>query len=96
LLNRVRRRSGFSGNIVVGDREEVVVIPAHLAAETTDETVGMTAYEDFVIEEIPFPVDRSAACSLKFQQRVASCRTRKALTSSSSALVPPAARLPTG
>jgi regulator of RNase E activity RraA len=42
----------FPGDIVVGDDEGVVVIPAHLAAEIADEAVEMTAYEDFVIEEV--------------------------------------------
>ncbi|WP_313200522.1 ribonuclease activity regulator RraA [Rhizobium sp.] len=42
----------FPGDIVVGDAEGVVVIPAHLAAEIADEAVEMTAFEDFVMEEV--------------------------------------------
>lgn len=42
----------FPGDVVVGDDEGVVVIPAHLAAEIADEAVEMTAYEDFVTEEV--------------------------------------------
>lgn len=42
----------FPGDIVVGDAEGVVVIPAHLAEEIADEAVEMTAYEDFVTEEV--------------------------------------------
>ncbi|SHI15027.1 Regulator of RNase E activity RraA [Pollutimonas bauzanensis] len=42
----------FPGDIIVGDAEGVVVIPAHLADEIADEAVEMTAYEDFVTEEV--------------------------------------------
>ncbi|MBB4566967.1 ribonuclease activity regulator RraA [Rhizobium leucaenae] len=42
----------FPGDILVGDNEGVIVIPAHLADEIADETVEMTAYEDFVTEEV--------------------------------------------
>ena len=42
----------FPGDVVVGDGEGVVVIPAHLADEIADEAVEMTAFEDFVIEEV--------------------------------------------
>jgi len=42
----------FPGDIVVGDREGVVVIPAHLADEIANEAVDMTAFEDFVTEEV--------------------------------------------
>jgi regulator of RNase E activity RraA len=42
----------FPGDIVVGDGEGVVVIPAHLADEIADEAVEMTAFEDFVTEEV--------------------------------------------
>ena len=38
----------FPGDVVVGDAEGVVVIPAHLADEVADEAVEMTAFEDFV------------------------------------------------
>ena len=42
----------FPGDIIVGDREGVVVIPAHMADEIADEAVEMTAFEDFVTEEV--------------------------------------------
>lgn len=42
----------WPGDIVVGDGEGVVVIPAHLADEIAAEAVEMTAFEDFVQEEI--------------------------------------------
>nr|WP_199173342.1 ribonuclease activity regulator RraA [Pollutimonas subterranea] len=42
----------FPGDVIVGDGEGVVVIPAHLAEEIATEAVDMTAYEDFVTEEV--------------------------------------------
>jgi regulator of RNase E activity RraA len=42
----------FPGDVVVGDGDGVVIIPAHLADEIADETVEMTAFEDFVAEEV--------------------------------------------
>ncbi|MBI1243836.1 MAG: ribonuclease activity regulator RraA [Alphaproteobacteria bacterium] len=42
----------FPGDVVVGDREGVIVIPAHLADEIAAEATEMTAYEDFVIEMV--------------------------------------------
>jgi len=42
----------FPGDVVVGDAEGVVVIPAHLADAIADEAVEMTAFEDFVAEEV--------------------------------------------
>jgi len=42
----------FPGDVIVGDAEGVVVIPAHLANEIADEAVEMTAFEDFVTEEV--------------------------------------------
>jgi regulator of RNase E activity RraA len=42
----------FPGDVIVGDAEGVFVIPAHLADEVADEAVEMTAYEDFVTEEV--------------------------------------------
>ncbi|MFL6664479.1 MAG: ribonuclease activity regulator RraA [Rhizobacter sp.] len=42
----------FPGDVVVGDAEGVVVIPAHLADEVAVEAVEMTAFEDFVTEEV--------------------------------------------
>jgi regulator of RNase E activity RraA len=42
----------FPGDVVVGDAEGVVVVPAHLAGEIADEAVEMTAFEDFVTEQV--------------------------------------------
>jgi len=42
----------WPGDVVVGDGEGVVVIPAHLAEEIADEAVEMTTFEDFVTEEV--------------------------------------------
>jgi regulator of RNase E activity RraA len=42
----------FPGDIVVGDKEGVVVIPANIADEIAAEAVEMTAFEDFVTEEV--------------------------------------------
>ncbi|WP_225765203.1 ribonuclease activity regulator RraA [Inquilinus sp. Marseille-Q2685] len=42
----------FPGDVVVGDGEGVVVIPANIADEIADEAVEMTAFEDFVTEEV--------------------------------------------
>ena len=58
----------WPGDVVVGDGEGVVIIPAHLADEIADEAVEMTAFEDFVTEKVhggpldprPLPADRRA------------------------------------
>ena len=42
----------FPGDVIVGDDDCVIVIPAHLADEVADEAVEMTAYEDFVVEQV--------------------------------------------
>jgi regulator of RNase E activity RraA len=42
----------FPGDVVVGDEDSVIVIPAHLADEVAEEAVQMTAYEDFVSERV--------------------------------------------
>ncbi|MCF3932406.1 ribonuclease activity regulator RraA [Acuticoccus sp. M5D2P5] len=42
----------FPGDIVVGDDDAVIVIPAHLADEVADEATNMTAYEDFVVSRV--------------------------------------------
>lgn len=42
----------WPGDVVVGDREGVFIIPAHLADEVADEAVEMTAFEDFVTEQV--------------------------------------------
>jgi regulator of RNase E activity RraA len=42
----------FPGDVVVGDGDGVIVLPAHLADELADEAVEMTAFEDFVTDEV--------------------------------------------
>jgi len=42
----------FPGDIVVGDAEGVVVIPADIADEVADEAAEMTLFEDFVTEKV--------------------------------------------
>ena len=42
----------WPGDIIVGDGEGVVVIPAQIADEIADEAIEMTAFEDFVTEEV--------------------------------------------
>lgn len=42
----------FPGDVLVGDAEAVIVIPAEIADEVADEAVEMTAYEDFVMEKV--------------------------------------------
>jgi regulator of RNase E activity RraA len=42
----------WPGDVIVGDAEGVVVIPSHLADEIANEAVEMTAFEDFVTEEV--------------------------------------------
>ena len=42
----------FPSDVVVGDAEGVIVIPAHLADEVATEAVEMTAFEDFVTEKV--------------------------------------------
>jgi regulator of RNase E activity RraA len=42
----------WPGDVVVGDAEGVVVIPAHLADEIAAEAVEMTVFEDFVTEKV--------------------------------------------
>mgnify|MGYP003543261049 FL=1 len=42
----------WPGDVVVGDKEGVFVIPAHLADEIADEAVEMTTFEDFVTDMV--------------------------------------------
>jgi regulator of RNase E activity RraA len=42
----------FPGDVIVGDGEGVIVIPADIADEIADEAVEMTAFEDFVTEQV--------------------------------------------
>jgi regulator of RNase E activity RraA len=42
----------FPGDVIVGDDDCVIVIPAAIADEIAAEAVEMTAYEDFVVERV--------------------------------------------
>src|SRR4051812_26919510 len=42
----------FPGDVILGDGDGVMVIPAHLAEEIANEAFEMTAFEDFVTEEV--------------------------------------------
>ncbi|VXB22610.1 ribonuclease activity regulator RraA [Maribacter litoralis] len=42
----------FPGDIILGDDDGVMVIPAHLADEVADECIDMTLYEEFVMEKV--------------------------------------------
>jgi regulator of RNase E activity RraA len=42
----------FPDDVVVGDADGVIIIPAEIADEIANEAVEMTAYEDFVIERV--------------------------------------------
>ncbi|MGY2810046.1 regulator of RNase E activity RraA [Bradyrhizobium sp. USDA 4506] len=42
----------FPGDVILGDSDGVIVIPAHLADEIANETFEMTAFEDFVTEQV--------------------------------------------
>lgn len=42
----------FPGDVILGDADGVIVIPAHLADEIAAEAHEMTAYEDFAAEKV--------------------------------------------
>ena len=42
----------WPGDVMVGDKEGVVVLPSHLADDLADEAVEMTVFEDFVIDQV--------------------------------------------
>jgi regulator of RNase E activity RraA len=42
----------FPGDIILGDSDGVMVIPAHLAEQIANEAFEMTAFEDFVAEQV--------------------------------------------
>jgi regulator of RNase E activity RraA len=42
----------FPGDVVVGDADGVIIVPAEIADEIADEAVEMTVFEDFVIEQV--------------------------------------------
>jgi regulator of RNase E activity RraA len=42
----------FPGDVILGDSDGVIVIPAHLTEEIAVEAFEMTAFEDFVTEQV--------------------------------------------
>lgn len=42
----------FPGDLIVGDDDGVMVIPAHLAKEVADECLEMTLFENFVMQKV--------------------------------------------
>ncbi|TDH35053.1 ribonuclease activity regulator RraA [Pseudohoeflea suaedae] len=42
----------FPGDVMLGDKDGVMVIPAHLAEEIADECLGMESFEEFVLEQV--------------------------------------------
>ena len=42
----------FPGDVLLGDNDGVMVIPAHLVEEIADECLGMESFEDFVLEQV--------------------------------------------
>jgi regulator of RNase E activity RraA len=42
----------YPGDVIVGDAEGVVVIPANIADDIANEAFEMTAFEDFVTEKV--------------------------------------------
>ena len=42
----------FPGDVIVGDADGVIVVPAEMADEIANEAAEMTAYEDFVTEQV--------------------------------------------
>lgn len=42
----------FPGDVMLGDGDGVMVIPAHLADEIADECLGMESFEAFVLEQV--------------------------------------------
>ncbi len=42
----------FPGDVIVGDRDGVMVVPAHLAEEIAEVCAGMESFEEFVLEQV--------------------------------------------
>ena len=61
----------FPGDVIVGDRDGVMVIPAHLADEISEDCSGMESFEDFVLEEVQngTPIIGLYPCTKKENQK---------------------------
>ena len=42
----------FPGDVIVGDDDGIMVIPAHIVDEVANECIEMTLFEDFVLEKV--------------------------------------------
>ena len=42
----------FPGDVIVGDADGVIVIPATMAPDVAEEATRMTVYEDFVVDMV--------------------------------------------
>jgi regulator of RNase E activity RraA len=42
----------FPGDVILGDSDGVIVIPAHLADDIANEAFEMTVFEDFVTDQV--------------------------------------------
>ena len=42
----------FPGDVIVGDADGVIVVPAGIAAEVAQEAAAITVYEDFVVDMV--------------------------------------------
>ena len=61
----------FPGDVIVGDRDGVMVIPAHLADEIAQDCAAMEDFEAFVLEEVlnGTPIIGLYPCTLEENQR---------------------------
>lgn len=67
----------YPGDVMVGDGEGVVCIPAHLAAEVAEEAAEMTAYEDFVQERVEAGARLPGLCPASEASRAEFARWRR-------------------
>lgn len=71
----------FPGDVLVGDGDGVMVIPAHLADELAEECTEMEAFEDFVLEAVNDGAEIIGlypATKVENQQRFAEWREKNA------------------
>ncbi len=45
-------RRCFPGDVMLGDADGVIVIPAAMASDVAEEATRMTVYEDFVVDMV--------------------------------------------